>query len=411
MASPDASASLPGSPNRSNASLLPGSTTPQNTNFVLEPRDEDEDVFLATPQDPNVQRTMGLQLPPIKPTPNIRDPIAEKRNSAATRARTAAAAPAGIRCVLTQEPNEKGGTVQAAHAIPRSWQKSVPDRIRNIEYHLGFPNAKMLNLDTRWNIMFLLVIYHLFYDHDGFIFLPAMEVINAIYDFTMKNLKLAAAKQKLVFYLTAFPTPPEGWQYSTVPVKMSAHHSIFRKIWRKVERNGKTEYEETAKYQRFKYPFHTLPLAHIHVNPCLMIISAWKTINKLPSHPIWTREQNLAVQTIRWIVNEWISPADPNFQPSPRVDRPFAHPRRAHNTRATAANNANAVAGPSTLPSTRQEEMDDENAAAGPSLQPAPLEDSSETTIPLRRSKRKLAVSDGKGGDMVAQASKRARND
>ncbi len=55
--------------------------------------------------------------------------------------------------------------------------------------------------------------------------------------------------------------------------------------------------------------------------------------------------------------------------------------------------------------------MDDENAAAGPSLQPATLEDSSETTVPLRRSKRKLAVSDGKGGDLVAQASKRARND
>ncbi|KAF8905350.1 hypothetical protein CPB85DRAFT_1315753 [Mucidula mucida] len=130
MASPVASADVAGSASHPITSSLPGPVPPTaNHDFVPELNDDDDDVFLATPQDPNLQRTMGLQLPCIQSTPNIRDPVAEKRNSAATRERAATAAPAGTRCVLTQEPNEKGGTVQAAHAIPRSWQKSLPERV------------------------------------------------------------------------------------------------------------------------------------------------------------------------------------------------------------------------------------------------------------------------------------------
>ncbi len=48
----------------------------------------------------------------------------------------------------------------------------------------------------------MLVIYHLFYDHGGFIFVPSMEIIDAIYQFTIENLRLGAAKKDLVFFLT-----------------------------------------------------------------------------------------------------------------------------------------------------------------------------------------------------------------
>ncbi len=222
---------------------------------------------------------------------------------------------------------------------------------------------------------------------------------------------------------------------------MSAYHSIFRKTLHKVDRNGKTEYEDTAKYRRFKYPFHTLPLVHIHVNPCLMIISAWHTINKLPPVSVWTPEQLVITQKIRRIVNFWLGPAPDDFQADPSVDRPMADPGEVHGdedhhedtldvplglvpnfstheptylrlhraqTDRPANDALNAVAGPSTLPYTRGETTNTENAAA-PSSQSA-TQESSNTENP-QRSKRKLpVVSDGNDGNTVTHASKRARN-
>ncbi|KAF8883588.1 hypothetical protein CPB85DRAFT_1493514 [Mucidula mucida] len=173
-------------------------------------------------------RTAVRSQPPlIKPTPNIREPNAVKCNSAATRGRTEAVAPAGTFYVLTQLLSECA-TVQAAYVVPQHWHKSAPQRIRNIEYHIGFPRARSLNLDTRWNILFLVALFYVYYNYGGIMLIPTMATLRLVLKFIALNQKLRAANKPLKSFLEFFTAPPLGWRYEVVPVGVFLQKSIFQ---------------------------------------------------------------------------------------------------------------------------------------------------------------------------------------
>ncbi|KAF8890231.1 hypothetical protein CPB85DRAFT_1333259 [Mucidula mucida] len=223
--------------------------------------------------------------PLIKPTPNIRDPKAAKRNSAATQGRTKSVAPAGSFCVMTQALHECA-TIQAAHVAPRKWHKSAPERIRNIEYHFGFPRAGRLNLDTRWNIFFLVALYHILYDNGGIILIPTLETLQLALKFTILNQKL-----------------------------------------QRLQADGTFTLEETDSYRNYAYPFHTLPYIRSHVNPCFIILNAWNTLNKATELPdVWTDDQKEAIQLIHHMAAFWLSPSSDGFQLDRDVERLAADP-------------------------------------------------------------------------------------
>ncbi|KAF8909489.1 hypothetical protein CPB85DRAFT_1435687 [Mucidula mucida] len=445
------------SPNASIADTdaRPASPLMEDRDFFVEDDDDDEDAMAqalaVTPQNPESQRQ--VQPPAVKPTPNVRDANAAKRNSAATRARTAVAAPAGTFCVLTQEPSECA-TVHGAHVVPRSWQKSEPERIRSIEYYFGYPDAKRLNLDTRFNIMFLIVLYHMFYDHHGLIFLPPLELVDQVLAFTLENERLALENKKLRFYLDIFKMPIDGWRYRAIAVMMSKKHSIFRKTLHKTKRNGTVELEETDNYRRHKHPFNTLPWIHSHVHPFFIILNAWITISRRKPLSLWTPEQQSTVTKIEQIVTIWLSGAHESFKPDLTLDRvlgdpeeveddaayrettphppldpefiivdnlsmtiettdsPPTHssPSKDYALRRAALNHVNAEAGPSNLGRPRERETSDDDDAVATLAQNVPpgqdndnVPNVADVPSPLRRSKRVRGKADAEG------SAKRAR--
>ncbi|KAJ3728596.1 hypothetical protein C8R42DRAFT_654228 [Lentinula raphanica] len=226
------------------------------------------------------------------------------------RLRVIAAAVSGFRCLLTLESGLTNKDLNFIHFLAKT---TSPVVLICLEYSWGlYPSH--INVNTYLNIDIMRMDLHHSFDAGIFFFLPSIQVLQAIFEFTEYNATRPRTRDKKKFYEEFSDAT---WTYDMFTISFDPQRSIHRRNVDTTIRlpNDIARHPDKGGYTEHKFPFNTMRNLVSHVHPFFVVANAYLHLYKLtPRRLDRLRAENETIRLVWQIGSIWLKPVPASFK-------------------------------------------------------------------------------------------------